>query len=136
MVTEMSDKSASKRKDEFKKEEIISLVTMFAELMRAYGSFSGSLGKIQKAHVEAYERLFSLEAIEKLPEMLSKVMEEKPPELSKLIIRIFSKMTAFLPRINKIMALSAEDKIKLGENLRSLAKDFGKLLEWIEKEEE
>lgn len=136
MVKEMSSKGASKRKEELKKEEVISLVEMFAELLSAYGYFSGSLGKIQKAHEEAYEHIFSLEAIEKLPEILSRVMEEKPPELSKLIIRIFSKMTVFLPKIAKIMELSADDKIKLGEDLKSLAKDFRKLKDWVEKEEE
>ena len=123
-------------KKELSKEEVVSLVEMFAELMNAYGNFSGSLGKIQKTHEEAYEHIFSLEAITKLPEMLDKVMEEQPPELSRLVVRIFSKMTAFLPRVVRMMELSADDKIKLGENLKSLAKDFRKLLEWTEKEKE
>lgn len=120
-------------KKELSKEEVVSLVEMFAELMSAYGSFSGNLGKIQKTHEEAYGHFFSLEAAEKFPEIFSKVMEEKP-ELGKLVITIFSKMTVLLPRITRIMELSADDKIKLGESLKSLAKDFRKLLKWAERE--
>ena len=61
--------------------------------------------------------------------------EETPPELGRLVVTIFAKMTAFLPRIAHIMELTADDKIKLSENLKSLAKDFKKLREWFEKEE-
>lgn len=61
--------------------------------------------------------------------------KETPPELGRLVVTIFAKMTAFLPRITNIMELTADDKIKLGENLKSLAKDFKKLREWFEKQE-
>jgi len=132
----MSNQKPLSKKKKLEKEEVISLAEMFAQLMNAYGDFAESLGKIQKAHAEAYEDIFSLETIEKFPEMLTKVIEEEPPEISRLVIGIFSKMTAVLPRIAKIMELPADDKIKLGENLKSLAKDFKKLLEWAEKRKE
>lgn len=132
----MSNQKPLNKKKKLEKEEVISLAEMFAQLMNAYGDFAESLGKIQKAHAEAYEDIFSLETIEKFPEMLTKVVEEEPPEISRLVIGIFSKMTAILPRIAKIMELPADDKIKLGENLKSLAKDFKKLLEWAEKRKE
>jgi len=129
-------KKVNKEKDKMDKEEYIGLVEMFYELMNAYGSFALSLGKVQRDHKEAYREMFSLEAMEKLPEMLNMAMDEKtPPELGRLVITIFAKMTAFLPRISKIMELTADDKIKLGKNLKSLAKDFKKLREWIEKME-
>ena len=126
----------SKKKDQLDEAETIGLVEMFAQMMDAYSKFSESLGKIQKTHEEAYKNMFSFATLEQLPNMMTKMMEEAPPELSRLVIGIFSKMTAFLPRITKIIELSADDKIKLGENLKSLAKDFEKLLEWIKKEEE
>jgi hypothetical protein len=132
----MSSQKPLSKKKKLKKEEIISLAEMFAQLMNAYGNFAESLGKIQKAHAETYEDIFSFETIEKFPEMLTKVIEEEPPEISRLVIGIFSKMTAALPRITRIMELPADDKIKLGENLKSLAKDFRKLLEWAEKRKE
>jgi len=132
----MSETKTTKRKAKLEKKEIVNLVEMFADLMNAYGSFSENLGKIQKTHKETYEEMFSLEAAEKIPEMLSKIVAEGPSELSSLFVRIFAKMTTFLPRVNKMMELSAEEKIKLGKNLKSLAKDFGKLLEWVEKKEE
>jgi hypothetical protein len=94
------------------------------------------MGKVQKNHKEAYEEMFSLETMEKLPEILSMAMDEKmAPELGRLVVSIFAKMTAFLPRVTNMMELTAEDKIKLGKNLKSLAKDFEKLREWVEKEE-
>jgi len=132
----MSNKASKvlKKKDELDKAEYFGLIEMFAELMNAYSKFSENLGKIQKAHEEAFKDMFSYEMLEQFPKMMTKVMEEAPSELSRLVINIFSKMTAFLPRISKIMELSADEKIRLGENLRSLAKDFEKLLEWARKE--
>ena len=118
------------------KEDIKKLVEMFRYLLDAYGSFANALGKIQKNHEEAYETMFSLEVAEKLPEILSVVSEKGPPELSKLLTKIFVRMSMLLPRIGKLMDLSANDKIKLGENLKDLAKDFDKLLDWVEKMEE
>lgn len=132
----MSTKRAGKREVKFEKEEVKSLVDMFADIMNAYGSFSENLGKIQKTHDETYKYMFSIEFAEKIPEMLAKVTEEGPPELSKLLVRLYVKMVTFLPRIGKIMDLSADEKIKLGKNLKSLANDYRKLLDWVEKIEE
>ena len=133
-VKKLPSKKVRKEKAKLEKEEVFGLVEMFEELMSAYGSFAGNLGKIQKNHEEAYKEMFSLQAIERLPEMLSNVMTEAP-EVGKLVVTIFAKMTAFLPRITNIMELPADDKIVLGENLKSLAKDFRKLRELVEKEE-
>ena len=124
-----------KTEEEVTREDIKNLVEMFSHLLDAYGSFADTLGKIQKNHEEAYETMFSLELAEKLPEILSVVSEKGPPELGKLLTKIFVKMSTFLPRLGKLMDLSADDKIKLGKNLKSLAKDFGKLLDWVEKME-
>lgn len=133
----MPTEQARKEKDKISKEEALGLVDMFSELINAYGLFAENIGKVQKNHKEAYKEMFSLEAMEKLPEMLNMAMDGKmPPELGKLLITIFAKMTAFLPRIAKIMELTADEKIKLGENLKSLSKDFRKLQKWIEKQEE
>lgn len=136
IVNAMSSRGTTKREERLNKETAIALVEMFSELMDAYARFSGTLGKIQKTHEEAYKSMFSLETLSKFPEVLTKIMKEEPPELSRLIVSILSKMTAFLPQISRIMELSAEDKIKLSENLKSLAKDFKKLLEWVQKEKE
>ena len=121
---------------ELSREEIEDLVEMFRYLLDAYGSFADTIGKIQKKHEEAYETMFSLELAEKLPEILSVVSERGPPELSKLLTEILVKIASFLPRIGKIMDLSADDKIKLGKNLKTLAKDFEKLLDWVKKMED
>lgn len=137
-MKDMSREEFEKRKseEELSREEIKDLVEMFRYLLDAYGSFADSLGKIQKKHEEAYKTMFSLELAEKLPEMLSVVSEKGPPELGKLLTGIFVKMSAFLPRIGKLMDLPADEKIMLGKNLKSLAKDFDKLLDWVEEVEQ
>ena len=129
----MTSKESEKKK--FTTEETRDLIEVFRHLLDAYGVFAEKLGKIQKTHKEAYESTFSLEAAEKLPEMFSLMADKAPPELSKLFTTIFVRMAAFLPRISRLMDLSADEKIKLGKNLKTLAKDFGKLLDWIEKME-
>ena len=131
----MSAKLTNKTKPELKLEEITTLVEMFSELMNAYGTFAGNLGTIHKTNEEAYNHVFSFESMGRLPEILDEMGEKAPPELNKLFIQIFSKMTSYLPMINKIMDLSADQKIKLGKNLKSLAKDFEKLSAWINKSE-
>ena len=127
----------STEKDKLSKEEYIALVDMFTDLLNAYGLFSMHLGKVQKDHKEAYQEMFSIQAMEKLPEILNTVVQKGAnPELSRLVISIFTKMAAFLPMLNNIMALNADEKIRLGENLKSLAKDFKKLHKFVENAEE
>ena len=123
----------TEKKEELTKEEAKDLVEMLRYLTDAYGFFALKLGKIQKDHEKAYERMFSLEVAEKMPEMLSRMSEEGPPELGKLFTRIFVKFSTLLPKLGKLMDLSAKEKIKLGKNLQSFAKDFDELLDWIEK---
>ncbi|MCK4478369.1 hypothetical protein KAU88_07575 [Candidatus Bathyarchaeota archaeon] len=127
--------SEKENKAKLSKEEVKNLVEMLRYLMDAYGFFAEKLGKIQKSHKEAFDSMFSLESAEKLPEMMS-MMVEKAPEMGKLYTSIFIRMMTVMPRINKLMTLSADEKIKLGESLKTLAKDLDKLLEWIDKMEE
>lgn len=123
-------------KERITKEEAKDIVEMLRYLTDAYGFFALKLGKIQRDHEEAYEHMFSLEVAEKIPEMLSQISEKGPPELGELLTRVFVRFSTLLPRIGKLMDLSADEKIKLGKNLQSFAKDFDKLLDWIEKMEE
>jgi len=117
------------------KDEAKELAEMYKYMLDAYGQFAETLGKIQQAHKEAYESMFSLEAAARLPEMLSELSEKKP-ELGKLLTGMFVKIATFLPRLGNLMNLSANEKIELGRNLKSLSKDFDELLDWIEKVEE
>lgn len=104
-------------------------------MLDAYAFFADKLGTIQKTHKEAYEQMFSPESAMQIPELLSE-MAEKKPELNELFTRILIKTSTFLPQINNLMNLSADNKIALGNNLKSLAKDFDELLAWIDKVKE
>lgn len=122
----------NEEKGKLTKEEAKNLVEMLRYLMDAYGFFAEKLGGIQKTHREAYESMFSLESVGKLPEILSE-MVNKEPELGKLFTNIFIRMTTLMPRVNRLMDLSADEKIELGKNLKTLAGELDKLLDWIEK---
>jgi hypothetical protein len=122
-------------KGKITKDEAKSITEMYKSLLNAYGLFAETLGKIQQTHKEAYTSMFSLEAAAELPEMLSE-MSDKKPELSKLLTGIFIKMAAFLPQLGNMMNLSASEKIQLGRSLKSLAKDFDQLRDWVEKVED
>lgn len=116
-------------------EDYKNLVKMFKGLLDTYGSFATELGEIHKHQEKAYKAMFSLDLAEKMPEILGIVAEKGPPELSRFLTKMFFKISVFLPRIGKLMDLSANEKIKLGKNLKSLAKDFDKMLDWVEKME-
>lgn len=131
----MSTTEENNEQSKLTKNEAKELVEMYKYLLDAYGQFAETLGKIQQTHKEAYASMFSLEAAAKLPEMLSELSDKKP-ELSKLLTRIFVKMATLFPRLGNLMNLSANDKIQLGQNLKSLTKDFNELLDWVEKLED
>lgn len=122
----------NEEKSKLTKEEAIELVEVLKYLMDAYGFFAERLGKVQKDHKEAYESMFSPTSMMEIPEMLSR-MAEKAPELNKLLSGIFIKVSSYLPQLGNLMNLSADDKMKLGKNLKSLANDFDKVCNWIEK---
>ena len=122
------------KKDKLSEDEVITVIDMFKDLMNAYGSFAESLGRIQKEHEEAYQEMFSLETAERLPKLLSRIMVEDP-DLAQLVVTILAKMSSFLPMISNIMDLSADEKIRLGKNLKSLAEDFESLRKRIKEAE-
>jgi len=129
----MSETERNSQEGKLTKDEAKGLVEMFKYLLNAYGQFAETLGKIQQTHKEAFASMFSLESAIKLPEMLSE-LSEKQPELGKLLTEVLIKLSTFLPRLSNLMSLSAKEKVELGEHLKSLAKDFDKIREWIDKE--
>lgn len=129
----MSDKK--KKEAELSKNEAKNLLEMLRLLMDAYGFFSENLGEIQRDHKEAYESMLSPASMMKIPEMLSE-LTEKAPELNKLLTGMFVKIASYLPQLTNLVHLSADEKIELGKNLKSLANDFDKLRNWLEKVEE
>jgi hypothetical protein len=131
----MSETEGNSERARITKDEARGIAEMYRSLLDAYGQFAETLGRIQQTHQEAYTSMFSIAMATRLPEMLSD-MSNKMPELGKLFTRIFVKLASYLPSLNNLMNLSGKDKIQLGQNLKSLARDFGELLEWIEKADE
>jgi len=110
------------------KEELDGMMEMIRYLLDAYGTFAEKIGTIQRDHKNAYEAMMSPTSMMQVPEMLNK-LSEKNQELSNLLTKIFLKMSTCLPQVANLMNLNAEDKIKLGKNLKSLARDIDTLLD-------
>jgi hypothetical protein len=109
-------------------EELDGMIEMVRYVLDAYGNFAEKLGTIQRDHKDAFDAMMSPSSIMQLPDMLSK-LSEKNPELNNLLTKIFIKMSTFLPQIGNLMNLTAEEKIKLGINLKSTSKDIDALLD-------
>lgn len=110
-------------------EELDGMIEMVRYVLDAYGNFAEKLGTIQRDHKDAFDAMMSPSSIMQLPDMLSKLSEKKNPELNNLLTKIFIKMSTFLPQIGNLMNLTAEEKIKLGINLKSTSKDIDALLD-------
>jgi len=134
-VAEKEKANTTKNTTNLTKEEARDLVEVFRYMLDAYAFFAEKLGSIQRDHEEAFQVMFKPEAIMQIPETLSQ-LSEKAPELNKLLTKIFVQLSAYLPQLSNLMALSAENKIKLGQNLKLLAKDFGELQKWIDEVKE
>src|ERR1035437_1667865 len=109
-------------------EELDGMIEMVRYVLDTYGNCAEKLGTIQRDHKDAFDAMMSPSSIMQLPDMLSK-LSEKNPELNNLLTKIFIKMSTFLPQIGNLMNLTAEEKIKLGINLKSTSKDIDALLD-------
>jgi len=109
-------------------DELSEMLEMVRYLVDAYGSFAQVLGNIQRDHKESYENMMSPSSLMQIPDMLNKLAEKKP-ELNNILTKLFIKMSTFLPQLSNLMSLTAEEKIKLGINLKSTAKDIDELLD-------
>jgi len=122
-IEEVNDKSTMLTTN-----EVGGMIEMVRYVLDAYGSFAEKLGTIQRDHKDAFEAMMSPSSLMQLPEMLSK-LSEKNPELNSMLTMMFIKMSTFLPQISNLMNLTAEEKIKLGKNLKSITKDIDALLD-------
>jgi hypothetical protein len=113
-----------------------SLFQVITNLLEAYGDFARKIGEVQRDQRAAYEFLTSAKAMKYSMELLGKISQETPPEILGLFIQILMKLNTYLPKINKIMDISAEEKIELGENLKSLAEDLKKMQKMTEQKGE
>lgn len=103
------------------------LVEIFSSLLDSYGDFALSIGRIQRDNQEAFEAM--LEIVDLAPKMMERFVTEFPPETLALFLRIFVKMPTIFSKLDRLMELEPEEKIKLGTDLKELANDFRKLKE-------
>jgi len=114
--------------------DLPSLVKVFSSLLRAYGGFAKAIGTLQRDQKDSYEALQYLG--EMAPDFLGRLIEKAPPEIIGTLMKIFVRMATLTTKLNQLMDLPPEEKIRLGESLLEFANDFEKLLELKKEKKE
>jgi len=106
--------------------DIFKLMRSAVDLLKAYAEFTKKLGEIQLANEESLRIL--LELGEKAPALFKSLAEKSDPSEFGVIIKTFLELFDLAPKLDNLMALSGEEKIELGENLRRIADTINKML--------
>jgi len=120
---EAKTKRALKLVDEI---DMARLMEVFSTIVDSYGDFAISVGNIEKKDPKVFEALEYLGQM--TPELMSRIVETQPPEIVGLFMRILVRMSTLGPQMSKLMDQPAEEKIRLGEEMKEFAKDFRDLL--------
>jgi len=114
-------------KERFKKIDPDNLLDMVVEILNIYGSFVEKFGSVQKKYASEFE-LFDVFAKRPLsPEIINMIVDKASPETAGIMLKIMLKLNTITPQMNRLMELSAREKIELGKTIKSIAKDFSKL---------
>ena len=114
--------------------DIFSLMKVVVDLLRAYGNFAKSVGEIQQRNADAYELI--LEFGKAAPQILKSLAEKSPPAVLGTYVQISLRLLELQEKMNKIMQLSPEEKMELGEELVQIANSYEQVLAKIKEEME
>jgi len=132
MTTEKSPEERVERALELaSKIDISNLVRVFSSLLRAYGQFAQTIGTLQRDQKDSFEALQHLG--EMAPEFLEKMVDKAPPEVIGVFMKLFLRITSLSTKLNKLMDLSPEEKIEVGESLLKFADEFEKVDELLKR---
>jgi len=100
---------------------------LIIEILSLYGSFIEGFGYIQEKYADSFE-LFDVFAKNPLsPEIINVIVDKASPETAGIMLKIMMKLNSITPQMNRMMELSAQEKIELGKTIKAIAEDFGKL---------
>jgi hypothetical protein len=137
-MTPAEELKGEKIKEAVEKISKIDILTFFEatnRMMKAYADLAKRIGHIQKENQEAFETMSYLGSI--APQMVRMLAERAPPEEFGAFIKAFMELLEIAPKLDSLMSLSAEEKIKVGEKLESIANTFEEMIKRtkeIEKE--
>lgn len=109
-----------------------SLMDVVVSLLRAYGNFAKAIGDIQSKSPEAYELI--IEFGKSAPEILKRIAERSPPAVIGTYVQVSVRLLELQDKMNNIMQLSPEEKMKLGEELVDIANSYEQVLVKIKEE--
>jgi len=111
----------------FKQIEENDLLDMLVKTLCLYGNYVESFGKIHKQHEKIFELAEELAKNPILPELVVSIVDKNMPEIAGILLKIMSEVTNIAPQMNRFMELSADEKIRLGKDIKAVAKDFDEL---------
>lgn len=117
-------KDLSKLFEQIQKDD---LVNMLVETMCIYGDFVEGFGKVHKKYGKIFELAKDFTNTPISPELIGYLADKATPEMAGIFLKIMLKVTTIAPQMNRFMELSAEEKVKLGKAIKSIARDFEKL---------
>jgi len=103
------------------------LLNMLVETMCLYGNYVEGFGRIHKNYGKIFELAKDFTKTPISPELIGYLADKATPEMAGIFLKIMLKLNSIAPQMNRFMELSAEEKIKLGKAIKSIAKDFEKL---------
>lgn len=119
----------TKSTNENKRVEFQSLMKVLISMIAEIGNFIKKMGKIEQKYPEEYKIMQEFS-----PEFLNKLVDETPPEIAGLFLKISLRLASLGPRLSDFMKLPADEKIKLGKEIDDLVKDLTTLLDKALKE--
>lgn len=132
LVSEETIKTAAEKVGQLAdKIDMKGIFYVFTALLRAYGDFAKTLGKIEKTNSASYEAIFYLG--QNAPQIMSILAKKSPPEEFGAFMQLTLKLIDITPKLDKIVMLPPEEKIQLGTELESIANEYDSLWKKLEE---
>lgn len=113
------------------KVDMKSVFGVFISLLRSYGDFAKAIGTIEKEQPDSYEAILYLGKF--APQILSILAEKSPPEELGAFIKLTMKLIELGPKMDTISTLGADEKIRIGTELREIANEYDLLWKQLEQ---
>ena len=133
MIENLGNVDTEKIKDALEKVkdiDTISLSRTFVKLLKVYASFGKSIGELQKENEDTFQSLAYLGSV--APQLFQALAKKSPPAELGAFVKTMMNLMEVAPKMNKMMDLSADEKIELGTQLEDIANDLEVMVDKIE----
>lgn len=123
---------AEKIQEALKKVEEIDAYKLFntlVQMLRLYGEMGKRIGTLQRDNQDTFEAIGYLGSI--APQFMQALAKKSPPEELGVLVKTFLELFELSPKLENMMKLSAEEKIKIGERLIDIANTLEEMMEKV-----